>query len=229
MHGEVCSALDADEILRLLGGVTLRIRSEFKETNGMLTPTAIYGTVTGLFINRDRAASLESEAVAEVIASYEGFDGEAHSGMTRGSCSRVMRQYHPRGTEIRNTRQITILSQDELAEIARRLSVPTVKPEWLGANMVLSGVPDLSMLPPSSRLIFEGGASLVIDIENGPCKYPAEIIESHHPGHGLDFPKKARGLRGVLAWVEKTGTIKAGEQARLHIPPQRIYGHGQIG
>ena len=189
----------------------------------MLTPTGIYGTVTGLFVNRDRAASLESESIDKAIAKYEGFDGEAHSGLTRPSCVRVRRQYPEKGTEIRNARQITILSDEDLAEIATRLDIPAVRPEWLGANMTMKNIPDLTLLPPSTRLVFANGASLVIDIENGPCKYPAEIIESHHPGHGMAFPTKALGLRGVLAWVEKTGTISKGETCRVHIPPQRIY------
>lgn len=191
----------------------------------MLTPTEIYGTVTALLVNPDRAASLESRPISKAIATYEGFEGEAHSGLTRPSCVRVRRQYPEKGTEIRNARQITILSVAEMEDIARRLKIPSLQPEWLGANMVLDGIPDLTMLPPSSRLVFDGGASLVIDIENGPCKYPAEIIERHHPGHGLAFPKEALGLRGVLAWVEKTGEIVLGEKARLHIPPQRVYSH----
>ena len=191
----------------------------------MLTPTDHYGTVTHLLVNRDRDASLESTPIEKAIATYEGFEGEAHSGLTRPSCVRVRRQYPEKGTEIRNARQITILSVEDMAEIARRLGIPSLQPEWLGANMVLEGIPDLTMLPPSSRLVFEGGTSLVVDIENGPCKYPAEIIEHHHPGHGLAFPKEARGLRGVLAWVEKTGEIALGEKARLHIPPKRLYAH----
>ncbi len=191
----------------------------------MLTPTDLYGTTEALFVNSDRATSLESAPIQTATATWDGFEGEDHGGLTRPSCSRVLRQYSPRGTEIRNARQITILSTEELEEIARRLDIPKVKPEWLGANMVMSGIPELTTLPPSSRLIFEGGASLVVDIENGPCKFPAEIIESHHPGHGLAFPKQALGLRGVLAWVEKPGTIEIGEKARLHIPPQRIYSH----
>lgn len=189
----------------------------------MLSATHITGTVTGLFVNPDRAASLESEPVSEVDANWEGFAGEAHSGLTRPSCIRVIKQYQPKGTEIRNARQITILSEEELTEIARRLEVPSIKPEWLGANLELRNIPELTTLPPSSRLIFEGGASLVVDIENGPCKYPAQIIEHNHPGHGLAFPQQALGLRGVLAWVEKPGKITAGEKCRLHCPPQRLY------
>ncbi|MGI9388357.1 MAG: MOSC domain-containing protein [Methyloligellaceae bacterium] len=189
----------------------------------MLTPTEIYGTVSALLVNGDREASLESQAVERVEVTYEGFAGEVHSGLTRPSCSRVLRQYPKRGTEIRNARQITILGDNELREIADAFNIPLLPPEWIGANLVLSGIPRLTQLPPSSRLIFENGTSLVVDMENGPCKYPAEIIESHHPGKGLVFPKVARGLRGVVAWVERTGEISIGETARLHIPPQRIY------
>lgn len=189
----------------------------------MLTPTEIYGEITALLINENREHSLESHAVDEIDVTYEGFEGEAHGGLTRPSCSRVLRQYGTRGTEIRNARQISILSTEELDEIAKALDIPVVRPEWVGANLVLRGIPQLSQLPPSSRLIFEGGASVVIDIENGPCRFPGDVIEQHHPGKGRAFPKAARGLRGVVGWVEKTGKLRNGERARLHIPPQRIY------
>lgn len=191
----------------------------------MLTSTQITGEVVGLFVNRDRSTGLESEPVDEIRATFEGFEGEAHGGLTRPSCSRVLRQYDPRGTEIRNARQITILSEEELAEIARRLDIPRLAPEWIGANLVLRGIPQLSMLPPSSRLIFEteDGPGIAVDMENGPCRWPGEVIETHHPGKGARFAKEARGLRGVVAWIEKPGTIREGDTCRLHIPPQRIY------
>ena len=191
----------------------------------MFTPTEIYGTTHALLINDTPDDSLESRRIPEVEVTWEGFAGESHGGLTRPSCSRVLRQYPKRGTEIRNARQITILSAEDLAQIARRLGIPEVKPEWLGANMVLEGIPEFTTLPPSSRLIFENGTGVVVDIENGPCKYPAEIIEAHHPGHGLDFPKVARGLRGVVAWIERPGEIAIGNRCRLHVPPQRLYGH----
>ncbi|MGI9407915.1 MAG: MOSC domain-containing protein, partial [Hyphomicrobiaceae bacterium] len=189
----------------------------------MLTPTDIFGTVIALLVNGDREASLQSQTVERVDVTYEGFAGEAHGGLTRPSCSRVLRQYPTRGTEIRNARQVTILADDELQQMANALDIPKLPPEWIGANLVLAGVPKLTQLPPSSRLIFENGTSIVVDMENGPCKYPAEIIESHHPGKGLAFPKVARGLRGVVAWIERTGEIAIGDTARLHIPPQRLY------
>ena len=192
----------------------------------MLHPTNIHGRVAGLYVNDDRDASLGTASRPVVDVSLDGFAGEAHGGATRPSCVRVIRQY-PRGTTIRNARQISIVSCEELDEIARRLDIPAIDPQWLGANLMLEGVPDLTQLPPSSRLIFENGTALVVDIENGPCKHPAEIIEAHHPGHGMAFPKVARGLRGVVGWVECAGEIAVGDRARLHVPPQRVYPHAE--
>lgn len=39
----------------------------------------------------------------------------------------------------------------------------------------------------------------------------------------LLFPKVARRLRGLVAWVEKPGTIVPGEGVSLRIPEQWIY------
>jgi MOSC domain-containing protein YiiM len=89
--------------------------------------------------------------------------------------------------------------------------------------MLVSGIPDFSKIPPSTRMIFASGASLVVDLENSPCKYPGEIIERHHPGKGDLFPKAAYGRRGVTAWVEREGHITTGEAIKVHIPPQHIY------
>ncbi|MEL6290079.1 MAG: sulfurase [Pseudomonadota bacterium] len=191
----------------------------------MLQPTQIWGTASAILVNDTLADDLVSRRVDRVEVSFDGFVGEDHGGPTRPSCSRVLRQYPKRGTEIRNARQVSIVSPDELAKIALAMGIARVEPEWIGANLALDGIPDLSQLPPSSRLIFEGGTSLVVDIENGPCRFPGEIIDRHVPGKGAAFPRKAKGLRGVVGWVERPGAISLGERCRLHCPPQRIYAH----
>lgn len=188
----------------------------------ILKSTGICGKVTGLYVNDNREAGLESTARDRITVTYEGFEGEAHGGLTRPSCTRVKRQYVP-GTEIRNTRQITILGREELEAVAADMKIDRIDPEWVGANLILEGIPLLTQLPPASRLIFEGGVSLVVDMENGPCRYAAEQIGVHRPGVGLSFVQAAGGRRGVTAWVEKTGEIAMGETCTLHIPPQRIY------
>ena len=101
--------------------------------------------------------------------------------------------------------------------------VTSLEPEWVGANLLVSGIPNFTKLPPSTRLLFDGGAALVIDLENSPCKYPGEIIDRFHPGFGDKFAKAALGLRGVTAWVEREGKISAGDGIRVFVPPQQIY------
>jgi MOSC domain-containing protein YiiM len=175
-----------------------------------------------ILINSTPDEDLSSSRIPSVKMSYEGLEGESHSGLVRLSCVRVRHQYKE-GTEIRNTRQISIVSVEELAAIADSIGIPELEPEWVGANLLVSGIPDFTKIPPSTRLIFASGASLVIDLENSPCKYPGEIIDRHHPGTGSLFAKAAYGRRGVTAWVEREGHINAGDSIKLHIPPQQIY------
>ncbi len=124
-----------------------------------------------ILVNSTPKEDLSSARVPSVTASYAGFEGESHSGLVRSSCVRVRHQY-PQGTEIRNTRQISIVSAEELALIADSMGVSELQPEWLGANLLVSGIPDFSQIPPSTRMIFAGGAALVVDLENSPCEVP---------------------------------------------------------
>ena len=175
-----------------------------------------------ILINSTPDEDLSSRRISTVKVTYAGFEGESHSGLVRESCVRVRGQYKL-GTEIRNTRQISIASIEELALIADSMGIDNLQPEWLGTNLLVSGIPEFSQIPPSTRLIFSSGTSLVVDLENSPCKYPGEIIERHHPGKGKLFPKSALGLRGVTAWVEREGDINTGDAIEIHIPPQHIY------
>lgn len=188
----------------------------------ILTATNLRGRIEAVLVNPDRGESLESQRVAGARVSFAGLEGDTHAGLTRESCVRVRSQY-PRGTEIRNTRQLSIVSVEDLATIARKLDIESVEPEWVGANLVVSGIPRFTLVPPSSRLIASTGTSLVVDMENAPCVYPGEVIEKHHAGRGKAFAKAARQLRGVTAWVEREGELQVGDELTLHVPPQRIY------
>jgi MOSC domain-containing protein YiiM len=163
-------------------------------------------------------------AVRQARLLFSGMEGDCHGGLTRPSDSRMLKQYK-RGTTVRNSRQLSILSLDELAEVAERMGIPAVKPDWVGANMVVRGIPDLTLLPPSSRLQFPSGAMVAIDAENHPCRYPADIIAKHHPETRMGFVKAAMHKRGVVGWVEAEGMIRTGDSITIWIPPQRIYSH----
>lgn len=183
----------------------------------MLTPTSLTAKVCFLGINND-GQDLSTSELSSVSVDYTGFVGDSHSGLTRSSCVRVRSQY-PKGTEIRNTRQISALSWEDIELIRDTMHLDTLDPGWLGANLILQGLPNFSKLPPSSRLIAPNGTSLVVDMENAPCRFPGDIIEQHRPEFGKLFPQAALGRRGVTLWVERTGSLQTGDTLTLHIPP----------
>lgn len=187
-----------------------------------LIATAHVGRIAWLGLVRDRKA-LVSEPVASLIASFAGPEGDVHSGMTRASCSRVTQQYK-RGTRIRNTRQFSVLSAAEIRKIAAAMGLDRLDPALLGATVVIEGIPDLSLVPPSSRLQAEGGATLVVDMQNRPCQLPAKVIAAAHPEAGA-FKPAAAGLRGITAWTEAEGVLRLGAQVRLHVPDQPAWPH----
>lgn len=166
---------------------------------------------------------ITSRPVEAMPLTFAGFEGEIHAGVTRPACSRVAKQ-HPRDTEIRNVRQLCVVSAEEMAEVARDMGLAAMDYAWVGASLVLEGIPDLTHLPPSSRLQGPDGVTLVVDMENLPCQEPAVTIEKALPGQGKGFKTAAAGKRGVTAWVEREGTLRLGDEVRLHIPAQRAWG-----
>ena len=189
-----------------------------------LKRTRFTGTITWLGIVTDRDVALPSDPVQTITATFAGPMGEAHGGLTRPSCSRVKGQY-PRGTTIRNVRQFSVLSVEDLAAIAADMGLPSLDPALLGATLVIEGIPDFTHLPPSSRLQAAGGCTLVVDMENRPCTLPARPIENRHPTFGKAFKPAAKDRRGVTAWVEREGTLTVGETITLHIPDQPVWAH----
>lgn len=190
----------------------------------ILTKLALTGRVEDCFASPKRESGLEKPRQDRLIITFDGIEGDCHASRNRLSDSRMLNQYK-RGTPVANSRQLSLVSVEELADIASALAIPRLLPEWVGANLLISGIPDLTLLPPSTRMMFSSGATLIVDLENAPCRYPADIIEQHHPGHGLAFPKLAKHKRGVVARVEREGMIAKGDEITLFIPPQRFYAH----
>lgn len=193
-------------------GAKLGVMSSFREM-------PFRGEVVRLLATEDSDRSIVSEAMDRVSALFEGFREDGHRGLTRPACTRHPYLYDP-GTEIRNTRQLTVVSSEELRDIAGAMGLETLPAGWLGANIELSGVPDLTLLPPSSRLIIGDTATIVVDIENRPCALPARVIEGHHPGKGRLFQRHAMQRRGITAWVEREGPIRTGDPVKVFFPAQ---------
>lgn len=180
--------------------------------------------VDGLFVAGGDHFS--TEPVESLTLDFEGIPGDFHRGFTRQSGGRE--PWYPRGTQMRNERQLSIVARDELNAAAKEMGLDTIDPAWIGANMCLSGVPMLSMLPASTLLFFEGGVTIKVDFQNGPCKIAGAAIADAVGRKGdadlaLAFPKAAKRRRGVVAWVEKPGTITLGEAVRVQLPEQWIY------
>jgi hypothetical protein len=187
-----------------------------------LMPTSLVARVVWLGYQPVPVEKLVITAVplTEMRLSFAGYDGEVHAGLNRPSCGRVLKQ-HPRSTEIRNVRQLCVVSAEEMAEVAAEMGLATMDYAWVGASLVLEGIPDLTHLPPSSRLQGPDGVTLVVDMENLPCQEPAVTIEKARPGQGKGFKRAAEGKRGVTAWVEREGVLRLGDVVTLHVPAQR--------
>jgi hypothetical protein len=191
-----------------------------------LIPTSCFARIVWLGCQPEPVENLviRSVPLTEMPLSFAGYAGESHAGLTRPSCGRVLKQ-HPRDTEIRNVRQLSLASAEEMAEVAAAMGLAAMDYAWVGASVVLEGIPDFTHLPPSSRLQGPDGVTLVVDMENLPCQEPAVTIEKALPGLGKGFKRAADGKRGVTAWVEREGVMRLGDVMTLHIPAQRGWSH----
>ncbi|WP_299788098.1 MOSC domain-containing protein [uncultured Marivita sp.] len=189
-----------------------------------LKPTEFSATVRWIGRVPVEGEAILSAAIDTLDLGFDGPVGERHSGRTRPSCSRVTSQ-HARGIEIANVRQLSIVSAEELAEIASEMDLDRIDPTWLGATLVIEGIPEFTLVPPSSRLQGPDGVTLIVDMENRPCHLPAREIEALHPGKGKAFKTAAKNMRGVTAWVERPGRLTLGDSLRLHVPDQPVWSH----
>ena len=172
------------------------------------------------------ADRFETVAVDGLDLGYDGIAGDFHAGITRRSGGRE--PWYPRGTEMRNERQLSIVAPDELARVAGNMRLAELRPEWIGANLLLDGIPHLSMLPAGTMIFFKGGATLKVDAQNGPCRIAGAVVAERagmtdRMAGALAFVKAAKRLRGIVAWVEKPGRIAVGEAVSVRIPEQWIY------
>ncbi|MFD1704499.1 MOSC domain-containing protein [Methylopila henanensis] len=167
--------------------------------------------------------TFETAPVARLALGFEGVPGDRHAGFVRPSGGRE--PWYERGTEIRSGRQLSIVSVEDLAEVAAAMELAEVAPAWIGANIVIRDVPRLSFLPTGTRLFFDGGAVVVVEGQNAPCRFAGAAIARHTGAASaeLGFRAVARRLRGVVASVERPGAIEAGGAVAVKIPEQWIY------
>lgn len=180
------------------------------------------GKVDGVFIAD--GATFRTREVQSLDFAFSGIPGDRHHGATRSSGA--LEPWYPRGTEMKNERQVTILCPDELSGVASDLQIPELKTEWIGGNILMSGIPHLTMLPSRTILLFEGGVTIRVDGLNPPCRTAGRSIAGEFEGRDdieFGFPQFAKHRRGLLTWVEKEGRIEKGESVDVRIFPQWVY------
>ncbi len=173
------------------------------------------GVVSGLHVwpsDQD-----EPQPVATMGLDFSGVIGDRHSGETMLSDSRTSHVY-AKGTEIRNHRQVSLVSTEELALIAANLGIPELAAGVIADNICLSGVPGLTALPRMTRLEFPTGAVLMTGGVNNPCIISGRLVAHRYGTEPHKFPKAAFDLRGITAWVERPGDVHVGDAVRTHPP-----------
>jgi hypothetical protein len=182
----------------------------------------IRGRVVGLY--RAGTDDFVTVPVEAIDLDFAGIADDVHGGLTRKSGGRE--PWYPRGTQIRNERQLSLLAPDELQTAANMLLIPEIKPEWIGGNVLVEGIPNFTHLPPRTLLFFAGGPTLKVDGDNHPCRKAGKGIAKHFDGRRdieTGFVKAAENRRGLVAWVEKPGKIALGDEFEARIPEQWIY------
>jgi MOSC domain-containing protein YiiM len=133
-------------------------------------------------------------------------------------------------SEVFNWRSWTGISQEELAGIENDLGL-RVPSGCLLENIIVSGIPNFSKLPPTSRLVFPGmyedgkgvtQAILAVWEENSPCDGVGKRLEAHHkqPGLSARFIKAAQNKRGVMGLVLSPGEVRVGDTVLVYPPVQ---------
>lgn len=161
------------------------------------------------------ARGVVSQPCLNMQAELEGLVGDRHFGFVKKADGRDSGV--TRGTPVRNWRQWTAVSKEELAIIASRLSLSDVAPELLGANITFSGVEDLTAVPRGSSIWFPGGAILSVEDENAPCIGPGKEIAKRSSINPQEFVKAALGMRGLVGVVFRAGQIRVGDIAEVNV------------
>jgi len=189
--------------------------------DGIVPATRVTGRIVALFATAD-PKNFVTAPIGRLSLRLDGLVGDRHAGFERASSGRE--PWYPRRTPIRNDRQLSIVSAEELAEIARRLALADVDPRWIGANLVIEGLPRLSLLPRGTRLV-AGTAAIRVEDQNAPCRIAGRSLARHVGRDDLElgFAREAKRLRGLVASVERAGDIALGDAVTAHIPEQWIY------
>ena len=168
--------------------------------------------------NNDDLSKEQHESINAVIG---GFSGDKHHGPVRETWEG---EWQPAGTARRNERQWTGVSTEELDYITQRLELTEpLSPVTLGANLCIEGVPEFSLLPKGTMLVFPSGAVLLVEEYNPPCGDMGARIASKHatrsgqPLTANAWLRPASGRRGVVGVIDVPGEIRTGDEVEIRV------------
>jgi hypothetical protein len=200
-----------------------------------MTPSfTLEGKVEAVLVASTFGSQVSTPVKKIQVIRNHGVRGDNHAGTRLADVreKELLEFGLPKGIEIANHREFSLVSIEELSSIASAMELPGPIPHGcLGENLVLSGIPRLTELPSGTIFFFRKDekhlrtAILVVWGENTPCIVPGEAIERHFsiPKLAARFPKAAMGVRGVVGSIYCSGHIHEGDIVIAKVPPQRIY------
>lgn len=185
----------------------------------------ITGLVDSVYLGTSEE-TLSKQPRDSLNAQLDGLVGDRHGSIEREAWGAGDKQAE--GVIRRNERQWSAVSVEELAAIAKAMDlIEPLSAASLGANLCLSGVPELSRLPKGSILKFPSGAELMVEEYNPPCLDMGKKLASIHSTqsgkaiHDTAFSQAAQYTRGLVGVVEVPGMINAGDRVEVTVyqPP----------
>jgi len=177
------------------------------------------GTVVSVYVGNNE--ELSKEPRESLIAEIGGFAGDKHQGPVRET---IAGEWEPAGTVRRNERQWSGVSVEELAHITQRLDLTEpLTPATLSANLCVEGIPEFSLLPKGTSLVFPSGAVLVVEEYNPPCTdMGAWIVAKYSTRSGQPLTdnswlRPASGRRGVVGVINVPGEIRVGDEVEVRV------------
>lgn len=175
-----------------------------------------------------RGDVLRKEPRETLTFELDGIVGDRHRGFERDSWDAGDKQ--PPGVRRRNERHFSAISPEELEQISSDMDLSeTLSPATLGANLCISGIPQLSRLPKGTILKFPSGAELVVVEYNPPCSDMGQSIAEHYETRAgaapalAAFLKAAQLSRGVVGVVDVGGEVRVGDRVDV-----KLYQHPKI-
>jgi hypothetical protein len=177
------------------------------------------GKITSLHVGNND--DLSKQSLLSLKAEIGGFEGDKHNGPERKTWEG---EWQPAGTIRRNERQWSGVSVEELAYISQCLDLTeSLSPETLGANLCIEGIPEFSLLPKGTQLLFPSGAVLLVEEYNPPCADMGQQIMSKYTtrsGQALidkAWLRPASGRRGLVGVIDVPGEIHEGDEVEVRV------------